>query len=103
MFLDICRELPYYGSAFFKGACYQEKLGYKKWKNPRIPLTVGVNAYGVSLFRGDCDELLSHLPYGKFFWDCKEDEDVDNDGDVDEDDRQFVMEYNHEVCPAVRL
>jgi hypothetical protein len=58
-----------------------------------VPLTIAINSRGVQLFRGDCDELLSFLQHNTFNWDSKVDQDVDNDGDVDEDDQQFVVEF----------
>lgn len=51
-YLDYCHSLDYYGCAFFRGTCYQKVSDYKIWKSDQLPITLGVNRYGITLFQG---------------------------------------------------
>lgn len=85
-FLDVCRNLPFYGSAFFKGTCQQEGVGYKKWKKGTLQVTVGINSRGITFFKGDAEEVLSHLSHTEYYWDYNDDDEIDGD-------EYFLVEY----------
>jgi len=92
-FLDYCHTLDFYGSAFFHGSCFQEGTENKFWKSDHLPITIGVNRYGITLFQGECESVLTHLTYGDFSWNCKQNVELEEEGTrID----LFLIEYDDE-------
>ena len=92
-FLEYCHSLEFYGCAFFKGSCFQEGTDFKIWKSELQSISIGLNRYGITLFKGETEEMLTHLAYNEFSWDYKQDDELDDDGAPIE---RFIIEYDDE-------
>ena len=90
-YLEHCRALSFYGCAFFKGFCYKEVSDYKIWASEKVAITLGLNRGGITIFKGEMEEVLSYLPYDEISWDYKQDGEVSDNGEPVE---RFIIEYD---------
>jgi len=88
-YLEECHKLDFYGCAFFNGSCFLEGANYKIWKNEQEQVTIGLNRCGITIFKGEMEDVLTHLRYCEFSWKkCG--------GFEKDDDERFIIEYDEE-------
>lgn len=80
-YLEICRQYPFYGAAFFDSFINKPlgKLGFLK-RNHNIETWCAINTNGVSVIDREKDEVILAVPFTELCWEYGEPQfDVDDD------------------------